>query len=344
MKHTVKWGIIGLGNIAFEFAKSFYNVDNADLIAVASTSHEKLIKFKHKFNINDENLHNYYEKILENDSIDIVYIALPNAFHFEWILKAIEKNKNVFVEKPAFISLKQAEIIFNHKNFKNIFFGEGYMYRYHPQIIDIIEIIKTGEIGKPISMESNYGINLIHKKNFLGFNKIKINKNKRIFNKNLGGGVILDQGCYTTSMSLLVASLIENIDLTNFSLSDIRTEYMLNDIDVYSQAKINFDNKFVSNVKTSFKDDIGKKTFISCEKGKIVIENNWNSESTKIEIVGKINKILKFENLENIYSLEIKYISNDIIKGKTEASVPGISKKDILLNASIINHWMNGKK
>ena len=344
MKHTVKWGIIGLGNIAFEFAKSFYNVDNADLIAVASTSNDKLIKFKQKFNINEENIHNYYEKILENDSVDVVYIALPNALHFEWILKAIEKNKNVFVEKPAFMSLQQAEIIFNHKNFENIFFGEGYMYRYHPQITDIIKIIKTGEMGKPISMESNYGINLIYKKNFLGFKKIKIDKKKRIFNKDLGGGVILDQGCYTTSMSLLIASLIENLELKNFSVSNIRTEFMLGDIDVYSEAKINFDNKFESNVKTSFKDDIGKTTSISCENGKIIIENNWNSEFTKIELIEKINKILKFKNLENIYSLEIKYISNDIINGKTEATLPGIAKKDILLNANLIDQWVNGKK
>ena len=140
---------------------------------------------------------------------------------------------------------------------------------------------------------------------------------KRSFDAGLD---IMGLSTHQSFVSPDVSKRKENIDLTNFSLSDIRTEYMLNDIDVYSQAKINFDNKFVSNVKTSFKDDIGKKTFISCEKGKIVIENNWNSESTKIEIVGKINKILKFENLENIYSLEIKYISNDIIKGKTEAS------------------------
>ena len=66
MKHTVKWGIIGLGNIAFEFAKSFYNSDNADLIAVASTSNEKLIKFKQNFNIEKENLYNSYQKLLEN--------------------------------------------------------------------------------------------------------------------------------------------------------------------------------------------------------------------------------------------------------------------------------------
>ena len=169
MKHTVKWGIIGLGNIAFEFAKSFYNSDNADLIAVASTSNEKLIKFKQNFNIEKENLYNSYQKLLENENIDIVYIALPNSFHFEWILKAIEKNKNILVEKPAFVSLKEAEIIFNHKNFKNIFFGEGYMYRYHPQISEMIKIIKSNGIGKPISMDSNFGIKFIKKKKFFKF-------------------------------------------------------------------------------------------------------------------------------------------------------------------------------
>ena len=166
MKHIVKWGIIGLGNIAFEFAKSFYNSDNADLIAAASTSNEKLIKFKQNFNIEKENLYNSYQKLLENEDIDIVYIALPNSFHFEWILKAIEKNKNILVEKPAFVSLKEAEIIFNHKNLKNIFFGEGYMYRYHPQISEMIKIIKSGGIGKLISMELNFGIKFIKKKKF----------------------------------------------------------------------------------------------------------------------------------------------------------------------------------
>ena len=342
MKHTVKWGIIGLGNIAFEFAKSFYNVDNADLIAVASTSNDKLIKFKQKFNINNENLYNCYERLLENKNIDIVYIALPNALHFEWVLKAIEKNKNILVEKPAFISNEQAEIIFEHKKFKNIFFSEGYMYRYHSQINETIKIIKSGEIGRPIYMNSNFGVNLIYKKNFFGFKKKKIDSNKRIFNKNLGGGVILDQGCYTTSMSLLIASLIENLDTTNFKLTDIKTEYMHSDIDVYSTAKINFDNKFISNVTASFKNDIGKKTVIFGEIGKIILENNWNPKETKIEFCGKVNKIIKFENSKNIYSLEIEYISKDIINGKNEASVHGINKKDILLNTKIINYWVNG--
>ena len=141
MKQIVKWGIIGLGNIAFEFAKSFYKADNAELIAVASKSKEKLSKFGKIFKIDAKNLFNNYEAILENKNIDIFYISLPNSLHFEWVEKLIEKNKNVLVEKPAFLSSQEAEGIFKKKNFQNIFFSEGYMNKYLPQIVEIVKIV-----------------------------------------------------------------------------------------------------------------------------------------------------------------------------------------------------------
>ena len=94
------------------------------------------------------------------------------------------------------------EEIFNHKNFESIFFSEGYMYKYHPQIIEMIKIIRSGEIGKPLQMQTNCGMNLIYKKNFF---VEKIHKDKRIFNKNLDGGVIFDLGCYFSSISLMIA-------------------------------------------------------------------------------------------------------------------------------------------
>ena len=342
MKQIVKWGIIGLGNIAFEFAKSFYNTDNAELIAVASKSQEKLSKFGEDFNIKNENLFNNYEKILENKNIDIFYIALPNNFHFEWIVKLIEKKKNILVEKPAFLSSQEAEITYNKENFKNLFFSEGYMYKYHPQINEVIKIINNGLIGNLVSMETKFGINLIYKKNLFGFKKRKkIDEKKRIFNKELGGGVILDQGCYTTSMSILVASLVKNLDITKFKIENIKTDYLNSNIDINSSAKINFDNKFFSDISTSFTKDIGNTTIIIGKDGKIILENSWSSEKNRLKVSGKVNKEINFENLENIYTLEIKNISKDIIANKTEASFPGTSKKDILLNAKIIDNWIN---
>ena len=157
----------------------------------------------------------------------------------------------------------------------------------------------------------------------------------------MGGGVILDQGCYTTSMSLLVASLINNLDITNFKLKDIQTDYLDSEIDVHSYAKIDFDNKFISDITVSFRDDIGKKTVILGENGKIILENNWNSEQSRIKVVGKINKTFDFQDTKNLYSLEIENISKNISDNKTEASFPGINKKEILLNSKMISNWMN---
>jgi len=342
MKHIVKWGIIGLGNIAFEFAKAFHNADNAELIAVASKSNTKLIKFKNEFKIKNENIYSDYESILDNKKIDIFYIALPNSFHFEWVQKLVEKKKNILVEKPAFVSTKEAENIFSNKNFKNIFFSEGFMYLHHPQILEVIKIIKNGKIGKLIKMKTQFGMNLVYKKNLFGMKRKKINKDKRIFNKKLGGGVIFDLGCYTTSISLLIASLIENLDITKFEIEDIKTEYFENDIDISSFAKINFENKFCSFISTSFTENIGENTSIIGEDGIITLENSWNTEKKILKLTGKFNEEKIYQSKKNIYTLEIENISKDIIQNKTESTFPGPNKKHIFLNNKLIYDWING--
>jgi predicted dehydrogenase len=292
-----------------------------------------ILKKKHQFND--------YNEIIEDNNIDIFYIALTNNLHFDLILKLLDKKRNILVEKPAFLTIKQAEIAFNKKNFENVFFSEGYMYMYHPQIIELINNIKSGQIGDLIEMETNFGSNLIYKRNVFGLEKTKFDTNKRIFNKDLGGGVILDLGCYTTSMSLMIASLKENIKVSKFKVEDIKTDYLTKDIDVDSSAKIVFDNKFYSTIKTSFTKEIGNKTIITGDQGQIIIEETWNPNKSILKILGKKNNFKEFKEIKNIYTLEIDNISKDIIKRKTEASFPGISKKNILLNSKIVTDWIN---
>ena len=85
----VNWGIIGLGKIALKFAKGFKNIDNAKLLGISSKDNEKLKKFKEDFKIENNFCFNNYENLLECKDIDIIYIALPNSLHHEWIIKCI---------------------------------------------------------------------------------------------------------------------------------------------------------------------------------------------------------------------------------------------------------------
>ena len=111
MTQIINWGIIGLGNVALEFAKAFKDSNNSKLIGISSNNQDKIQIFKEKFNINKDYCFNKYEDLLNCEDIDIIYIALPNSMHKEWIKKSIERKKNVLIEKPAFMSLAETESI-----------------------------------------------------------------------------------------------------------------------------------------------------------------------------------------------------------------------------------------
>tara|TARA_B100000989_G_scaffold152626_1_gene113865 strand:+ start:1923 stop:2951 length:1029 start_codon:yes stop_codon:yes gene_type:complete len=341
MSEVIKWGIIGLGNVAHEFAKSFYNTKNAKLIAIASRSQNKLSKFKQNLIIDIDNYYNDYEKLLKNNKIDIVYIALPNSLHFEWVNRSLDFKKHILVEKPAFINTRDAKKIFNHPNFNNLFLGEGFMFRYHPQIIKLIELLKNNEIGKITSIESSFGKDLLNKKRFFGlFSSSKFNKKKRIFSKNLGGGAILDLGSYTVSMSLLIASLIKEVNIEKFVLSENKKK-KIEDIDIESSVKLIINKKLEAKITASFLRNIGNSTTIYGKKGKILISNTWDPNEGEIILNNKKRKIFRIKNNKNIYSREIDEISRDILYNKKEASFPGTKKKEILTSSKILDKWLN---
>ncbi len=166
----VKWGIIGLGNIALKFSEGFQYTKNAKLFAISSRSKNKLQAFKNKFQIDDNYCFANYDSLLECKDLDIIYIALPNSLHYEWVMKSIEKEKNILVEKPATVNFLQMENIKNNLNNKNIFFSEAFMYRYHPQILKVVDLLENNVIGNLVSMESLFGFDALGRKKYLVLN------------------------------------------------------------------------------------------------------------------------------------------------------------------------------
>ena len=339
----INWGIIGLGNIAQSFAEGFFHTTNSRLLAISSRNIKKLEKFEKKFNINREYVFKDYEDVLNCKDVDIVYIALPNNYHYEWVLKAIKKNKKILVEKPAFLNFTEAQKIEQEIKKKKLFFAEGYMYRFYPQVKTIIEIIKNQEIGIPFSMETSFGLNLLTKKKFIFFNKKrKIDPNNRLFNKKLGGGCILDLGCYTTSFSLLIASLIKHINYKNFKLRNIKKKIGSTGVDISAEGELIFKGGFVSKIKASFENDIGKKSVIYGDKGSLIIKDTWTGKNEIEKITnGKKTTIKNFMNKKNIYSYQIETISNSILENKNETSFSSFKIEDTLQNTKILENWLN---
>jgi predicted dehydrogenase len=338
----VKWGIIGLGNIALKFAEGFQYTKNAKLFAISSRSESKLMTFKNKFKIDDNYCFSNYESLLECKDLDIIYIALPNSFHHEWIIKSINKGKNILVEKPATLNFSQMENIKNNLKDKNIFFSEAFMYRYLPQIPKVLDLLKNNVIGKLVSMNSFIGKDIVSKKKIFGIKlKKKLNKNNRLYNKELGGGAILDLGCYPVSMSILIASLIPKFDFNKIKVLNKKKDIGLTGVDMNSFAELEFGNNFKSTIGTSFTQDLGKKTKIIGSKGELILEDTWHGNPSLINIRGENKEKIEIECHNNIYKYEIDILSKCILENKKEPNFPGMTINETLENMRILDKWLN---
>ena len=335
----IKWGIIGLGNIAFEFASAFKEIKNSKLLGVASKDTGRLNKFKEHFEINKDYCFLSYEDLIKNKEIDIVYIALPHNFHFEWINKCIDLKKNILSEKPATINLSQIKIINQKLNKNNIFFAEGFMYSYHPQFTKLIEILNEKKIGEIIEMESSFGVNIVEKKNFFGFKKIKINKKSRLFKKELAGGCILDLGCYPTSLSVVISNIKSNKLNDNFKINKSKILMGPSNVEIEASAQIEFQNEFKSLVKCSFRENLGEFTKIVGSKGEIIIPHSWKCNPSKILVNSKEYNLDYL--YKNIFSYEIEAISNFIINKKKDPEFPAINRFETEVNMGILEKWIN---
>jgi len=336
----VNWGIIGLGAIATQFAKGFEGLSNAKLLAIASKNRDKLNKFKENLKINSDYCFNNYQTLLEHKEVDIVYIALPTSLHYEWIIKCLDQEKKVLVEKPATMNATEIKEIKNKYPEEEIFINEAFMYMYHPQIIKVIELINQGEIGELISMESNFGVNILTKKNFFGFKKTKkLNTKNRIFSRELGGGVILDIGCYPVSLSTLIASQISNIDYDKVKVTNIEKDMKPNEVEINASMELIFENNFKSNVRASFTKKLGNKTRIIGKKGELIIEDTWSANPSKIIIKKNQDKIINISSVQNIYSYEIEALSKCILENKMKPDFPGLTIDNIIGNMKIIDRW-----
>ncbi len=337
----VNWGIIGLGGIALKFANGIKFSSNARLKGIASKDSKKIENFKINFEIEESYCFDNYESLLKNKDIDAIYIALPNSLHHKWILRCIENDKKIIVEKPATLNFSEMKDIKDRYDKKYFFFAEAFMYRYHPQILKIIDLINNRVVGDIISVQTHFGKDILSKKNFFGIRKQKkINIENRLYNKDLGGGAILDLGCYVISISILIASLIHKIDLKKIKVINKKKEYATTGVDLDSYAEIKFENSFTSYIGASFTKNLGKKTEIIGSNGKIIIEDTWHGDPSTLTIINDKEEKLTFDDEKDVYFYEVDCLSRNILEGKKEPDFPGMTIEDSLVNMSIIQEWL----
>ena len=151
----VRWAIVGTGYIANRFAQGMMVAEGAKLEAVVSRKQETGEAFAAKYGCSC--VCTDYEEMLRQVKPDIVYLAIPNDCHYEYIMKALDNGVPVLPEKPIVDTVSQLEEVYAKAKEKNLLVIEGMWTRCFPVVRKVREWIREGRIGEPMSVNVNFG-------------------------------------------------------------------------------------------------------------------------------------------------------------------------------------------
>lgn len=183
---TLNWGILGTGLIAHEMAAALQAV-NGEIYAVCGTSMEKAESFARECGV--QKAYGSADEMLQDEGVDIVYIATPHNSHYEWMLKSLKAGKHVFCEKSVTVNSRQLEECAKLAQQKGLVICDGTTLLHMPLYKKLKQMITDGVIGDVKMIQVNFG------------SCKEYDVKNRFFSKELAGGALLDIGVYAASFA-----------------------------------------------------------------------------------------------------------------------------------------------
>ena len=186
----VRWGILSTADIGMEkVTPAIQAAENCDVVAIASRSEESAAAAAARLGI--PTAYGTYEALLADETIDAVYIPLPNDMHAEWTMKAAAAGKHILCEKPLAMNAAQAEEMATACEDAGVKLAEAFMYRHHPIWLEAVRLVRSGVIGDVQAVQSWFSF----------YNDDPSNIRNRV---ETGGGAIMDIGCYNINASRML--------------------------------------------------------------------------------------------------------------------------------------------
>ena len=294
----LRWGIVGLGNIAHQFVKDLQILDEHVVWAAASRSMAKAKAFAGQYGI--ENSYGEYASVFEDEEVDIVYIATPHDSHMDLSIQAMDAGKHVLCEKPLAVNGVQAQRMVDAARRNKVFLMEAFWTRFNPSIVEVLELLKNGEIGEVNYLNADFSF----------FRNDP--DESRMLNMDLAGGSLLDMGVYP----VFLAYAIFGKPLQVFATA--RTHHT--GADLQTAAILKYDSA-IANLMSGFKSESDMVAKIYGTEGSVFIDRVWHeSQGYRVVKDGKVKQFSR-PTLGKGFTYEIQECRNCIKNQKLESDL-----------------------
>lgn len=290
--------------------------ENCELYAIAGRSLEKAEQFAKEFGF--AVAYGSYDELLADESVEAVYIPLPNHLHLPWVTKALRAGKHVLCEKPLALNAAEAREMYATARECGVMLAEAYAYLHSPYVKALAEDVRNGVIGEVDYVESAF-ITQGYKEDFR-------------LHKEFGGGAMYDLGCYCTTMILTLIDSEPELVKASAEFTDLGVDMLTAGVIRFANgARASFDVGMNLGTNTNSRFD---RLYVHGSKGSIRSEVEYNQAGelcyhifTREGVTER--KVFAPQN----YALEIEQLGRCIAEGEK----PLVSEEFSVRNAELID-------
>jgi dihydrodiol dehydrogenase / D-xylose 1-dehydrogenase (NADP) len=298
MADKIRWGIIGTGWVAKEFATGLTVLPEAELVAVGSRTAESANQFADMFGV--PHRHASYEALVNDPNVDVVYVATPHILHKENSLLGLQAGKAVLCEKPFTINAAEAEAVIQFARGNKLFLMEAMWTRFIPLVVKVRQLLADRVIGDVQMLVADLGF-------LVDFDPLH-----RLFDPQLGGGALLDLGIYPVSLASMIFG----------PPSRITSMAQLGETGVDEQAAIilGYGQGQLATLYTSHRTDTPREAILLGTKGRIRIHPQmFRPTKLTLSLTGQEDNIIEMPLEGNGYNYQAAEVMRCLQAGKLES-------------------------
>jgi D-xylose 1-dehydrogenase (NADP+, D-xylono-1,5-lactone-forming) len=305
----VRWGILSTAHINRLVIPPARSSAKVDLLAVASRDPTRAEAYAREWGI--ERAYGSYEALLADPDIEAVYISLPNSLHCRWSIRALQAGKHVLCEKPLGARAAEVEDAFAAAERPGRILMEAFMYRHHPQMRKLKELVDGGAVGKLRLVRAAFSFTM------------RDPENVRL-RADVEGGGLMDVGCYCVSGCRLLAGEPERV----------YGEQLIGPtgVDIVFSGTMRFPEGVVGEFDCGLVLPERDELEVLGNEGSLFLDDPWHAQAPVIELRrdGQVERIA-IEPADS-YGLELDNLS-DAIRGGAE---PLLGREDAIAQARVL--------
>ncbi|KMV29768.1 oxidoreductase [Photobacterium swingsii] len=319
----MKWGILGTSFISGVMAEAINADRSSALYAVAGRSQANVAAFAEQYNVLQSYLS--YEALLDDPQVDIVYIALPNHLHHEFIAKAATCGKAILCEKSLSVDMEKSAQALAAVKHHQVFFAEGLMYLHHPLIASLVDILTSGEIGELRSVQASY---------IAAIDQFVNPESK---------GALYNLGCYPVSLlHLVVQTMLGNNALANCTLKAVGRQGADGNV-CESSVLLTFGEHQSVTIHTAEDHGLQHHFRVLGSKGSVtMVSNPWlpTCENTiSVEVYEASKREVKISAQGDAFSYQVRQVREAVEAGRSELAPPCATAEDSYQIMQLLTEW-----